>query len=165
MTQQRIGAAAILRLRQLLSLAGDERKMLLLAFPLVAIARLVLWIVPSAVSVRILRRLGERAVRARHDDSPSVDRIVWAIEAASRRIPHATCLTQAVVGQLLLRHYGHDSRLCLGVARTQKGEFAAHAWLECEGRKVIGGQQSTGFSRLPELSTTVPQASRAGTPS
>jgi hypothetical protein len=133
--------------------------MLLIALVVVAHVRVVLWLLPSRVTLKIVRRLEVIAASPSTAARPSVETITWAIGAASRRIPQATCLTQAVSAQLLLRHYGYDSRLCLGVARPAGGEFFAHAWLEHDGRIVVGGIESAGFVRMPALRTTCPRGS------
>ena len=140
--------------RRLLALADRDRMLLLRAVSLVACVRALLWLLPSRLSLKIVRRLEQVAPRPQLGHPPAVDGVRWAVEAASRRIPHATCLTQAIAAQLLLRHYGYESRLCLGVTRSSAGEFLAHAWIERNGHVVVGGAQSAGFTRLPALSTT-----------
>ena len=136
----------------LLGLFETGRGLLLVAGPIVLAVRIVLWLLPSPTILKGVRRLS--AVRARETRSPrpSVERLTWAVEAVSRRIPKATCLTQALSAQLLLRQFGYDSRLCLGVARSPRGEFRAHAWLEHDGSIVIGGAEAAAvFTRLPAL--------------
>jgi hypothetical protein len=139
------------------------RGLLLLAGPVVLTVRIVLWLLPSATILRIVRRLSDTRTRERNTPRPPVERVTWAVEAVSRRIPQATCLTQALSAQLLLRQFGYDSRLCLGVARTPRGEFRAHAWLERDGSVVIGGAEASAFTRLPALSVTERRASSLGT--
>ena len=58
---------------------------------------------------------------------------------AARLVPFASCLTQAVAGQVLLARRGIASDIQLGVRRGRKGRLKAHAWLICEGRIVLGG--------------------------
>jgi hypothetical protein len=130
------------------------RGLLLLAGPVVLVVRIVLWILPSPSILRIVRRFSDVRARETHSRRPPAERVAWAVEAVSRRIPQATCLTQALSAQLLLRRFGYDSRLCLGVARTARGEFRAHAWLERDGAVLIGGTELSGFTRLPALNVT-----------
>jgi hypothetical protein len=74
------------------------------------------------------------------------------VTLASRCVPSATCLTQALAGQVLLSRHGHPASLRIGVARSAAGEFQAHAWVECHGRIVIGGAQTLSrFTPLPSL--------------
>ena len=63
----------------------------------------------------------------------------WAITQAARFIPGASCLTQALSLQVLLSKAGLHSRLCIGVRKESKG-FEAHAWIERDGRVLIGGE-------------------------
>jgi hypothetical protein len=78
--------------------------------------------------------------------------VVWAVTVGSRYVPAATCLTQALVTQVLLSRRGHPASMRIGVARSEAGEFQAHAWVECRGRVVIGGAQAPlRFTPLPSL--------------
>jgi Transglutaminase-like superfamily len=70
---------------------------------------------------------------------PSVDRISWAVRAASRFIPNGSnCLVRALATQTLLGRFGYRSDLRIGVRKTPENNLAAHAWLECAGAVVIG---------------------------
>jgi hypothetical protein len=136
----------------LISAFETGRGLLLLAGPVVLAVRIVLWILPSATILRIVRRSSDvHAPERTPARRPPAERVTWAVEAVSRRIPRATCLTQALSAQFLLRRFGYDSRLCLGVARTPRGEFRAHAWLERDGSVLIGGAEASAFTRLPAL--------------
>ena len=68
--------------------------------------------------------------------------------AASRRVPKATCLTQAIALRTLLARDGKESELRIGVAKAEDGRLEAHAWLESDGRIVIGGRESSRFAVL-----------------
>jgi hypothetical protein len=67
-------------------------------------------------------------------------RIVWALQALSRRLPGKnTCLVQALAAQAMLRRRGYASELRIGVSgRGPTGAIKAHAWVECDGRVVLG---------------------------
>jgi hypothetical protein len=66
-------------------------------------------------------------------------RLVWSIRRASRLVPRATCLTQALALQVLLGRRGYASEIRVGVRRDEEGQFAAHAWLVGADRVLIGG--------------------------
>ena len=123
--------------------------MLLRALPLVMVVRILLWILPSPVIVRWVRRVAGGRVGTRMPSAPIVT-VVWAVDAVSRRVPGASCLTQAVAAQLLLHRQGYDSELCLGVGGTD-ARFTAHAWVERRGRVLIGGEGTRGLTRLPDI--------------
>jgi len=77
--------------------------------------------------------------------------LAWAIQTASMGVPRATCLAQALALQVLLRRRGIDCRLRLGVAHDATAGLVAHAWLESEGRVLIGNQELSRYSPLVEL--------------
>jgi hypothetical protein len=147
--------------RVFLGLPAGERRLLVVATPIVSVIRLLLWILPSAIIIRGVRSIATVGSRAttRPEVAPPL-LITRAVERVSRRVPGATCLTQALAAQILLYHHGHASSLCLGVARGASGDFRAHAWLEAEGRILIGDRGVHGLTRLPDLSRTTPRVSR-----
>jgi hypothetical protein len=80
-------------------------------------------------------------------------RVSWAVERAGRFVPGATCLVRALAAQAMLAREGAASTLCFGVGRGGGGnEFRAHAWLECAGRVVVGGDEDLSrFAPLPRF--------------
>ena len=77
--------------------------------------------------------------------------MIWAVEVVARRIPHATCLTQAIAAKLLLDFLGDHVQLCLGVAHNSGGALRAHAWLERDGLALLGAMGVESLVRLPQL--------------
>lgn len=150
------------RLRKLARLPAARRRRLLAALGLLWLVRVGLWTVP-------FRRLSARLRRMETNNcdgaaGAAADELVWCIEAASRFVPAASCLTRSMAAQVLLRRNGHPSTLRIGVARGARGVLEAHAWVECEGRVVVGETENLDrFTALPlsdEASKTSP-ASRA----
>jgi hypothetical protein len=68
----------------------------------------------------------------------SAERIAWAVRAAARYVPSGTCLPQALAAQFMLARQGHAARLRIGMARTEQGRVAGHAWVEGADGPVIG---------------------------
>jgi len=140
--------AALNAIRKLLSLDRGERSLLLQALARVAMVRAALWLLPFRVV-----HAGVAARARRVSASPAkqpVARIVWAIDAASRRVPRATCLTRAFAGTLLLAAHGHAAAPRLGVARDGDG-IRAHAWIECGGETLFAEPGTDAFVALPPL--------------
>lgn len=135
-----------------------ERLLVLLAALVVALVRLALYLLPSRMTLDLLRRLADSPPRATPGSRPSAARLVASVERASRRVPHATCLTQAVAAKLLLRRFGYPGRLCVGVARDAGGSYRAHAWLEDGGRILIGGAASRAYARLAAFDSSARRA-------
>lgn len=83
----------------------------------------------------------------------SVGDIVWSVEVASKFVPKATCLTQALAAKRLLSWNGYSSDLWIGVdsgvdsgvnsgadsGADSCNTFAAHAWIERGGKVILGG--------------------------
>ena len=85
-------------------------------------------------------------------DSANIEKIVWAVTVASRYVPAATCLTQALAGQILLAQHGEPALLQIGVAKNEAGNLEAHAWVESRGRIVIGDSRELfRYTRLPSV--------------
>ena len=104
----------------------------------------------TALPFRWVRSLAERPRQAPGRSSEfTVEELAWAVSAAARRVPRSTCLTQALALESLLRREAYDASLRLGVAKTPEGALEAHAWLESDGRVVIGGPRSARFVSLP----------------
>lgn len=71
------------------------------------------------------------------------------VQAVGRRIPGATCLTQAMALQMLLARQGKSSALRIGVAKNAEGKFHAHAWLQTpHGVAIGGGRHLDSFTPL-----------------
>lgn len=122
--------------------------------------RVGLWILPFPM----LRKLVAHAIgdagkdadmtskyfEATPETQPVMGRLKWAVQAASRYVPEATCLTQALAMQILLARQGYASDVHIGVAKGEAGKFEAHAWVESRGQVLIGGR---GVERWTPLTT------------
>src|ERR1051326_5757634 len=89
--------------RTLRQMSAREYALVLLTTVLVVTVRLALWVLPSPVIVRFVRRISAADVgddRSRRGFDLTT--ILWAVEAVGARIPRATCLTQAICAKLLL---------------------------------------------------------------
>lgn len=113
--------------------------------------RLALWLLPSATLLRFVRRRVDACTSTAPCSSVAVGRIAWAVRAAGRRVPASTCLVEALAVQLLLARFGHRSELKLGVARDASQKFIAHAWVEWNGRIVVGARRGMRYTGLPDL--------------
>ncbi|MBZ5608973.1 MAG: lasso peptide biosynthesis B2 protein [Acidobacteriia bacterium] len=105
-----------------------------------------------------LRRLLSDFRRARHSATKAgaeeVERIVWAVRTAGRMVLGARpCLPLAMATQWLLWRRGILTDLRIGVMRDEAGHLDAHAWVEQDGRILIGESPALErFERLPALS-------------
>jgi hypothetical protein len=94
------------------------------------------------------------AARLQPFGSPiDAEKIVQSIERVSRWLQvGSTCLSIALTAEALLKHYGHESLLCLG-AKRENGQFTAHAWIERDSTVVIGGPReiTLQYTRFPSI--------------
>jgi hypothetical protein len=130
-----------------------EVRRLFYAMLLILAVRAALYVIPF----RILRALADvpQRARRRRDDS-ALAGIAHDVVAAAQFVPGATCLTQALTAQILLRREGFEPALEIGVARDPSGQFKAHAWVRCEGIIVVGD-----FTNGPTYVPMVPRADAA----
>ena len=80
--------------------------------------------------------------------------IIQAIERISQFLAplQISCLPQALVGHRLLRRKGFDVQMKIGVLKNRGDQLAAHAWLEYQGRVILGDLGNLGqFTSFPPL--------------
>ena len=111
-----------------------DQKLAFAAFGILAEVQVALWLLPFQ---RVMRLFVNSDVRRTAGKGYTSQKVVWAVRLAIRYVPGATCLPQALTTYILLGRYGHPSCLHVGVASAPK--FEAHAWVECDGKVVIGG--------------------------
>jgi hypothetical protein len=138
----------MMNLSKFFSLPRQARSLLLRALFLLWVCRLGLWLLPFKTLRSLLTKFTSRSKR----NPAKIDTIIWAVAVASRYVPVATCLTQALAGQLLLNQHEAPALLRIGVAKNEQGRFQAHAWVESQGRIVIGNSpELLHFTRLQEF--------------
>ncbi len=135
-------------------LSPSDRRLLVTAVLLLTAMRLGLWLLPFRTLRRILvcRAQGPSQSAIRMPLLP--ERIGWAVATAGRYVPRATCLTQALTAQLLLERREYPARLCIGLARTEGKRIQAHAWVESQGRVLLGSGELSRYTVLLALEGT-----------
>jgi hypothetical protein len=125
----------------LIALSPAERRVLLRSLAALAWVRWTMATrglapVEERVERVIVATRGHAAARAVGCGEAEVTRLLLV---ARRALPgRTTCLHLAAALRLLLAERGIASDLRFGV-RNERGTFTAHAWLEREGRVLIGG--------------------------
>jgi transglutaminase superfamily protein len=141
----------VTRFGQFLQLPPADRRLLVKAALMQAAIRAGL----SCLPYRKLRALVDRLaqVRSRHPVAPqaSPERVAWAVARAGRAVPGATCLTQALAAKVLLERRGHRVRVRIGIGRGEGAPLLAHAWVESEGRILLGGTDLARYTPLGAL--------------
>lgn len=138
------------RLARVLTLSPSDRRLLFEALVLLGMVAPVLKYGPGAVAGRLLKRAA--AGSSGTADREVVLDVVRAVTRASPHVPGATCLAQALAGWVMVRRRHAGAVVRLGVNRSATSELLAHAWLECNGERVIGGQSGADFTPFPPVS-------------
>ncbi len=94
------------------------------------------WMIRCGASLATRRRMPSRQV-------------IWAIVLSSRYFPGGrNCLVQALAATTWLQLLGYPAYLWIGVQRPIDVALAAHAWVELEGRTVLGQAPHASYTRL-----------------
>ena len=140
-------------LRKLARLPAERRTLLVRTVVALWAARLATWTLPFAHSRRLLVG-SKRAVTP----TLSGEQLRWAMHHAQRVVPRATCLPQALAAEALLTRGGLPADLRIGVKKEPSGKLLAHAWVESNGRIVVGDLPGgvDVYTRLPTLPSVWP---------
>lgn len=137
-------------LAELRASAPIERTLLMEAALLLPAVLLIQTVLPFRRWRVLLTRPAPRAIPR---DRPTPATIARAVDRARRHVPgQYRCLPVAYSAHLLLHRHGHGSRVHVGVAHDSQGKVEAHAWVECEGRVLVGDLPDLKrFVSLPAL--------------
>jgi hypothetical protein len=143
-------------LRKFLDLEHRDKASVVKTLPVVLAVRSGLYLFPERVVSKWLAKERETSTTHVAPNWELVDDIVKTVRRCCSYIPHATCLTQALSVLILLRRSGHLSEMKIGVRKDREGKFHAHAWVEVEGKIVIGDlPHLDGFNVLRSSSVIV----------
>ena len=130
------------RMLKFLRLPSTDRRLLVESWVLLGAIRLGLRLLPFQTLRSLLARMSGPPPAMPEADQASMERVAWAVSVASWHIPGvSTCLVQALAAQVLLGRRGHAASLRIGVERTTESGFQAHAWVESQGKSVVGGEE------------------------
>ena len=126
------------------SLAAAQRHRTLTLADLRLLAGVTVLEIALAISLRVLRlqilRRSLRPIRpvAAWLVEPSEGRLLSALDRTARRLPFArNCLVRALMAELILGSCEPPLCVTIGVRRSA-GRLEAHAWVEHEGRVLVG---------------------------
>ncbi len=140
------------QIRKFISLSTADQSLLLKSAFVLKTITLGLRVLSFQTMRRFLIGTRQKAGRAHYSNRPSANRIAWAVRVASRYVPAAMCLAQALAVRMLLEQQGYPSQLHIGVAKNERGRLEAHAWVESQGRIMVGNLQDLSrYTPLPPL--------------
>jgi hypothetical protein len=138
-------------LDQFLRLTPFGRRLFIKAWFLLSTIRLMLWLLPFQSTMRFLTRFSQKTPAPRLPDCNAASQVGLAVARASRFVPQATCLPQALAAQVLLKRLGFPAELRIGVAKNGARELQGHAWVENQGRIMVGEEGAEIYFPLPAL--------------
>lgn len=129
------------KIKTFLKMGLTEKRMSLEIFVLSGLVRMMLLIVPFKYIRNYLGEYNAYVPREIDEDQCSIVRQVgWFVTTISRYTPwESKCLVQAMVAQRLLKKRKIGTTLYLGVAKENKQNIKAHAWLKC-GNIIVAGR-------------------------
>jgi hypothetical protein len=138
-----------------LLLSPADQFLLVRSWLVLGMIRLGLWLLPFQTLRRLLAgmtRMNGSARPLRQENRTSPGKVAWAVEAASKYVPAArTCLTRALAVQAILQSQGYPAFLRIGVVRGTGGDLEGHAWVESEGKIVIGEKEHLSYVPLATM--------------
>ena len=130
---------SIINCRKVLLLSREERTLCIHAVFWLLKTFIYLKVFPYQRVLIIIRKQAEKPVIHPSDRILSADYICVLIEKCARNLPIVlTCLPQALAGYVICRKYGYKTKLRIGARKAPSSGFRAHAWLEFEGRIIMG---------------------------
>src|SRR4051812_21392185 len=136
------------RVKRFFSLPPDERRLLLRALYRLSTTCCKLHLLPpSKVRALLADHFPQNTAARKY----SQEQIAWAVRVAARYVPTANCLPQAIVAKQFLEEQGLHPALRIGVQppglqEERRGSSAlslkAHAWVELDGRIVLGEDEN-----------------------
>jgi hypothetical protein len=141
------------KLHKFLWLSNSDRQLLLNTFILLGLVRLGLWLLPFQRLRQLLTKLGRSPLQYQQGQQIQLSKIVWAVNLSSRYLPgKVKCLARALTTQVIMTRHGFSPQLRIGVAKGETGKLEAHAWIESQGKIVIGYLKDLSrFTPLPSL--------------
>ena len=120
-------------------LTWSEHNLLIKTFILLGLIRLVLWSLHIKILLKLLGYISQLSSKEKPLGLIQPKNIVWAVDLTSRYLPgQVKCLARALTTKMLMNHYGYNSQIKIGVAKGKQGDLEAHAWVESEGKVIIG---------------------------
>jgi Transglutaminase-like superfamily len=79
--------------------------------------------------------------------------LLWSVNRSSAYMPgNVVCLARALTTQVLMNRHGYATEICIGVKLNEQGNLEAHAWVEHDGKVIIGKLSDlASYQALPSL--------------
>ncbi len=136
--------------RRFLQLDAADKWLLLRATAWLAIARIMLIVMPFR---RLSARLSATSnLPQTEPDQDLLQRISFAVSAAANNVAwRSDCFPQTIAARMLLKRFGYASTIHLGVERVGEDGLEAHARLTCGETVVTGAAELDRYAEVHRL--------------
>lgn len=127
------------KIQKFLHLKSNERYLLIETFLLLNLIRISFLVLKFPALQNILNKISQFNPHEIVCSEELTDKIVWRVEISSQLSPGGVkCLARALLVHTLMKRAGFNPILRIGVTDNPLKNFQAHAWVEYEGKIVIG---------------------------
>jgi len=117
------------------------------AWIMLALARIVLIFVPFRKLISFIKSKSTCGASVL-EGTACLEQISVAIIRSSRRFPwRAKCFEQALAAKMMLGRRNLQATISFGVTKNCD-KFTAHAWVDCYGIRITGGENTTEYTLL-----------------
>lgn len=147
------------RIRIISLMKRSDKILLIEAFFLAAICRLIILTVPFKMYKNCLGTYNkETSYDSNIQDNLTIKKVARVIATISKYTPWQTkCLVQAMTAQRILRRRKVFTTIYLGVRKDKNNNVQAHAWLRAGRVIVTGGHNIDSFKEVARFGNEVKQ--------
>lgn len=136
-------------LRKFWRLSWRDRALLAEAIAWLALTSLLIAVLPFSDVAALASRATRRTASFERPEPPIVNRVRWAIAAASVRVPwRAVCFQQGLAAHLMLRRRAVRSALYYGASQRADTGLTAHVWVRAGDLDVVGCETASQYALL-----------------
>lgn len=140
------------KLYKFLKLSQSDRHIFWRAYLLMMLVRLGMLLLPFKKLQNLILKANQLKFLARFSPSFTVKDIAIGVNRSARFSPgEVKCLAKALTTAVLMEIYSLPYQTKIGVAKGENNNLEAHAWVESEGKIVIG--------YLADMSRFIPMSS------
>ena len=115
------------------------KKLFLQAYILMMLIRLGLLLLPFRRLQDLILKVKRFESIAAGDSQPSLGAIAQSVHRSARySLGNVKCLAKALTTAVMMSIYGFPYKINIGVAKDDNNNLEAHAWIESDGKVVIG---------------------------
>ncbi|MGH4119449.1 lasso peptide biosynthesis B2 protein [Clostridium sp.] len=145
------------KLKKFSKLSFRDQWLLIQVFILSGIVRFAILFLPFYKLARFAGKYKEESPQLLNDiEKVNMNKIAWAVWIVSRYTPwESKCFVKALTAQIMLKKRKVSTTLYLGVAKDEKNNPIAHAWLRSGTDIITGGSGYRSFTQVAKFATNI----------